>query len=251
MKKVKRIYNWVPDRPDHRDFDWLEHGEKIRGNSLPARADLRILMSPVEDQGNLGSCTANAFAGNLEFLANRAGKTFDASRLFIYWNERAAEGTVGEDSGAIIRDGIKTLAKFGVCDEPLWPYVIRKFKQKPPAPAYKAALARKIQKYIRCRTLYETRACLAAGFPVVFGFTVYESFESDKVARTGVVPMPSKDEQVLGGHAVLAVGYDDKHKQLLVRNSWGPKWGQHGYFAMPYDYVANPDLADDFWSVRQ
>lgn len=246
---MKRSYNWVPDRPDHRDFKWADHGERVA--TLPARVDLRHLMSAVEDQGKLGSCTGNALAGNLEYIANKGGASFEASRLFIYYNERQVEGTVRTDSGALIRDGIKTLHQYGVCQEPTWPYVISRFRLKPVAKAYKEGATRKIQKYIRIESLLNLKMCLAAGYPVVFGFTVYESFESDKVTSSGVVPMPGKDEQVLGGHAVLAVGYDDSAKRLIVRNSWGSSWGQAGYFTFPYDYASNKDLSDDFWSIRQ
>ncbi len=151
----------------------------------------------------------------------------------------------------MIRDGIKSLAKQGVCSEPNWPYVIPKFNLKPGPACYKIALQHKITSYRRILTINEMRACLAAGFPFVFGFTVYESFESPEVARTGTVKMPQLHEKVLGGHAVLAVGYDDTEKLFLVRNSWGARWGMKGYFTMPYDYLASRNLSDDFWTIRR
>jgi C1A family cysteine protease len=206
----------------------------------------------VEDQGNLGSCTANALVGALEFLEIKDKVPYaDLSRLFIYYNERVIEHTTGSDSGAMLRDGIKTLAKQGACSEKKWPYLISKFRTKPTAACYKEALQHQITSYQRLQTLDEMRACLAEGFPFVFGFTVYESFESQQVAQSGVVQMPQPGERVLGGHAVVAVGYQDAAKRFIVRNSWGPAWGMKGYFTMPYDYLANRDLSDDFWVVRR
>jgi C1A family cysteine protease len=161
------------------------------------------------------------------------------------------EGTVKSDSGAMIRDGIKTLKKQGVCSEIKWPYVISKFAVKPKSACYKEALNHQITSYHRILTLNEMRACLAEEFPFVFGFTVYESFESQEVARTGIVNMPQPNEGTLGGHAVLAVGYDDSEKRFIVRNSWGTDWGQKGYFTIPYDYVADRNLSDDFWTIRK
>ena len=173
------------------------------------------------------------------------------SRLFIYYNERVIEHTVQEDSGAMIRDGIKTLVKQGVCSERSWPYVIAKFAKKPGAACYKEARDHQVTVYARLETADEMRACLADGFPFVFGFSVYESFESATVARTGVAPMPRRNEKLLGGHAVLAVGYDDARKRFLVRNSWGTGWGMKGYFTLPYDYLGDRNLCDDFWTIRR
>jgi C1A family cysteine protease len=245
----KHLRGWIPDLPDHRDF--LYAALRPAGVRLPKSVDLRPNMSPVENQGQIGSCTANALAGALEFLEVKSGQPLvDLSRLFIYYNERAVEHTISSDSGAMIRDGIKTLASLGVCPEKEWPYVITTFTKKPSAVCYKDAKKHTISSYHRIASLSEMRACLAEGYPFVFGFSVYESFESPTVARTGVVALPKPRERQLGGHAVCAVGYDDKASRLLVRNSWGPDWGMKGYFTMPYDYVANNNLSDDFWTVR-
>jgi C1A family cysteine protease len=205
----------------------------------------------VENQGQLGSCTANALVGNLEFLETKAGQSFnDLSRLFIYYNERAMEGTVGEDSGAQIRDGVKTLVKYGVCTEKNWPYKITQFTVKPSVACFKDASKHKVTSYHRILGLDQMRQCLAEGYPFVFGFSVYASFETPVVAKTGVLSLPKKGEKQLGGHAVCAVGYDDTAKTVLVRNSWGTDWGQEGYFTMPYDYISDNNLADDFWTLR-
>jgi len=246
----RRNYGWVPDIPDQRDY-LLSAVLRIPAR-LPVSVDLRPLCSKVEDQGNLGSCTANALAGALEFLERKDKVAFeDFSRLFIYYNERKIEHTVESDSGAMIRDGIKTLAKQGACSEKKWPYVAAKFTVKPSAACYKEALQHQITSYHRIITVDEMRACLVEGYPFVFGFSVYESFESQKVAKTGVVSMPKPGEQNLGGHAVLAVGYDDSKKRFIVRNSWGNKWGIKGYFTMPYRYLADRNLSDDFWTIRR
>jgi len=254
QSKVKRQriprYGWVPDLPDHRDL--LYGAVRPVPPTLPPRVDLRQTCSAVEDQGNLGSCTGNALAGAIEFLERKNKVPFiDASRLFIYYNERVIEGTVKSDSGAMIRDGIKTLKKQGVCSEKRWPYIISKFAVKPAAPCYKEALEHQITSYRRSVTLDEMRTCLAEGFPFVFGFTVYESFESQDVAKSGIVNMPQPNERAVGGHAVLGVGYDDAEKRFIVRNSWGTGWGQQGYFTLPYEYVADRNLSDDFWTIRK
>jgi C1A family cysteine protease len=252
MKKSSAInawYGWVPDRPDHRDQ--LYSAIAAPPATLPPSVDLRATCSPVENQGQLGSCTANALVGSLEFLEAKAGKqAVDLSRLFIYYNERALEGSVKEDAGAMIRDGVKTLAKQGVCTEKTWAYNIAKFAVKPPAAAYKQALAHQVESYHRLLTLQDMQACLAEGYPFVFGFSVYQSFESATVAKTGTLNLPKRSEKALGGHAVMAVGYDDATKRFLVRNSWGKDWGQQGYFTMPYAYLEDRNLSDDFWTLR-
>jgi len=240
-------YGWIPDTPDHRDFLYSSIAPKVK---LPTKVDLRSEDSPIENQGRLGSCTANALAGHLQFLEKIRGQAYqDVSRLFIYYIERSIEGTINFDSGAMIRDGIKGLAQFGVCPEVIWPYDITKFTRKPTVTCYKQALKNRIVSYHRLQTLDEMLNCLAERYPFVFGFTVYESFETLKVAKTGIAPMPKKTERTLGGHAVMAIGYDQKEKRFIVRNSWGEEWGQAGYFTLPYAYLET--LADDFWTIRQ
>jgi C1A family cysteine protease len=249
-KSIKHSYGWMPDLPDHRDY--LYAAVRRISATLPAAVDLRPGCPPVEDQGALGSCTGNAIVGALEFLELKDKLPLvDLSRLFVYYNERVMEHTVQSDAGAQIRDGIKSVSKQGVCSEVKWPYIISKFAVKPTAACYREALKHRIVEYHRLGTVDEMRACLAEGHPFVFGFTVYESFESQQVAKTGTVPMPRKSERVLGGHAVLGVGYNDKQKRFIVRNSWGTGWGKQGYFTMPYTYLANPDLASDFWVVHR
>ena len=249
MDSIKRRYGWLPDLPDQRDF--LFSLLKVPAR-LPKSVDLRPQCSPIENQGSLGSCTANALAGAVEFLELKDGVKFkDASRLFIYYNERLLIGTVNEDSGAYIRDGIKTLVKQGVCAETSWPYDISKFTKEPLQKCYEEALDHQIISYYRIGTLNQMKACLASGFPFVFGFSVYESFESEKVAKTGEVKMPKIWERCLGGHAVMAIGYNDNLKRFIVRNSWGEDWGMKGYFTIPYSYLSSRSLSDDFWTIRK
>jgi C1A family cysteine protease len=220
-------------------------------------------MPPVYDQGQLGSCTGNAIAGAMEFERDRQGLSdFIPSRLFVYYNERALEGTVSSDSGAVIRDGIKVVNSDGVCPETLWPYDIGMFSVKPPKRCYVAAETDKAVQYEAIQTLGDLKDAIASNLAVVFGFTVYESFQSQAVAQSGMLPMPKRGEATVGGHAVVAVGYSDSKSQVIVRNSWGASWGDHGYFYMPYQYMtgskASSDsspingahLASDFWAIQ-
>ena len=245
-------FGWIPDLPDHRDHMFAAAPAVL--TALPAAIDLRPQCpKEVYDQGQLGSCTGNAIAGAIEFdeIKQKAADIFTPSRLFIYYNERVIEGSVNSDAGAQIRDGIKTVAKQGACHEQIWPYDITKFRAKPSKAAYTDGAKHTAVQYQRLiQSLTEMKGCLAAGYPFVFGFTVYESFESATVAKTGIVPYPSTGEKVLGGHAVLAVGYDDASQRFIVRNSWGSGWGMKGYFTIPYSYLTNNNLADDFWTIR-
>jgi C1A family cysteine protease len=242
-------YGWVPDLPDARDFMYAAPESVL--STLPKKVDLRPDCPPVYDQGQLGSCTANAIGAAFEFQQRREQLAdFMPSRLFIYYNERKIEGTVDEDSGAMIRDGIKSVHKLGVCDEKIWPYDIGTFTQRPPAAAYSQAMDHQATVYRRVLpVLHQMQGCLASGTPFVLGFSVYESFESPEVAKTGVVPLPPRSERLLGGHAVLAVGYDDDSQRFLIRNSWGTDWGMDGYCTMPYGYLTDPSLARDFWAI--
>ncbi len=250
--KVQR-YGWVPDLPDARDHLYAAPMAMLK--KLPASVDLTSSFpDPPYNQGELGSCTANAIAAAIQFGRKKHGQTpnFIPSRLFIYYNERAMEGTVNSDSGAQIRDGIKSVVKLGDCrEDPTWPYDVTKFTAKPPPPAFTEAANYQVTSYSRVvQTLNQLKGCLASGYPFVFGFTVYESFESPEVASSGDMPMPAPTEQVMGGHAVVGAGYDDATQRFLIRNSWGTDWGKNGYFTMPYAYITENNLADDFWTIR-
>ena len=247
-------YGWRPDLPDHRDKKFkVEHLAPIQTVYL---AHKYKLPSPY-DQGSLGSCTSQALAFAVHFdLLNKHEQKVIApwipSRLFIYYNERMLEGTIDQDAGAAIRDGIKTLVTYGVCSEDAWAYNIDQFTNKPSTYAYNLAKAVKAIKY---ESLDNTNKqilvnALLQGFPIVFGMSVYESFESDAVAQTGIVPIPGFNERVLGGHAMSIVGYRVEDDTFVVRNSWSSSWGQNGYCRIPATYLTNSDLADDFWVVQ-
>lgn len=240
-------YGWIKDKHDPRDFSYRVD----KPIPLPPVVDLRNNYSHIYDQGELGSCTANAIAVAIDFeRVKQAKQPILPSRLFIYYNERNIEGTVHEDSGAQIRDGIKSVATLGACPEKEWPYVISHFTKRPSSRCFSDAHRNLVEQYLRLDNtkLDDLKHCLASGYGFVFGFTVFEDFESDLVASTGIVPMPHG--QSLGGHAVFAVGYDDNKQAFIVRNSWGPDWGDKGHFYLPYNYITDSQLADDFWSIR-
>ena len=242
-------FGWKRDLPDHRDFRFKVSVPK----PVPPLVDLRHLCPPVYNQGNIGSCTANALGAAFQFEQIKQGKdNFVPSRLFIYYNERAIEGTINEDAGAMIRTGIKTMVKDGVCPETKWKYIESKFKTKPCNCAYNVALDNQVLEYLRIspHTLQGVKECLADGYPVAFGFMIYESFMSSYVARTGIAPTPRENDSPIGGHAVMAVGYDDSMECLIVRNSWGSNWGVNGYFYLPYWYVTTLNASADYWTIR-
>jgi C1A family cysteine protease len=242
-------YGWRRDLPDQRDYQVSV--SLFRKLTLPNKIDLRPQMPPVYDQLALGACTSNAVAATLDFERGKQGEqTISPSRLFVYYNERVDQGTTKSDSGASIRESIKTVAKLGACPESEWPYDITKYTQKPVQKCYTDALNNEALIYASLKnTLSNIKGVLASGMVVNFGFTVYESFESDVVTKTGIVPMPKPSEQVLGGHAVVCVGYDNS-KGFIVRNSWGSSWGISGYCYMPYKYLTGK-LASDFWVIKK
>ena len=256
----KRKYHVKKQKNDPRDYTFkkLAALKSISTISLPSSISNRKYCSYIEDQGSLGSCTANAWAGLVQYNKCKngfGGKLYrDVSRLFVYYNERVIEGTINEDSGAELRSGAKTLANEGTCNEGEWKYYIDQFTTKPNDLCYINALPNKIHGYYSLNTLNDMKACLAAGQCFVFGFLVYDGFESKSMQDTGILNMPTQNERLLGGHAVMAIGYDDATQRFLIRNSWGKNWGikdgnLQGYFTMPYEYIANQNLSWDFWTV--
>jgi C1A family cysteine protease len=226
---------------------------------IPASIDLRQWCSPIVDQLSLGSCTANACAGLIEYYEKRAfGKYLNASRLFIYKTTRDLLGLTG-DTGAYLRSTMKALTLMGAPPEQYWPYTVSKFDNEPPAFTYAFASSYKAITYYRLdppgttsvQLLDSIKTKLAAGLPSMFGFTVYSS-----ISNSPDIPFPKTSDSVLGGHAVMVVGYDDNHKigtdtgALLIRNSWSTGWGNIGYGWLPYSYVLR-GLASDFWSLVQ
>jgi C1A family cysteine protease len=263
---------WVPDLPDHRDL--TAESEQIApllaktavdapAEALPAKADLRRWCPPIENQGDLGSCTANAGAGMIEYFERRAfGKHIDGSRLFLYKVTRSMLGWKG-DTGASLRTTMGALRLFGLPPEKYMPYNIAKFDQEPAGLLYALAQSFQAESFYRLdprtktpqEVLESIKSHLASGLPSMFGFTVYSSIKS--ADSTGRIPFPVPGDTVEGGHAVMAVGYDDnlvvnhpngssKTGALLIRNSWGTTWGEIGYGWLPYEYVIG-GLAEDWW----
>jgi C1A family cysteine protease len=260
---MKHIFGWHRDLPDYRDLKY-KTVHKYNIQDLPSFVDLRLKCSPVENQDQLGSCTSFSLAGALEFLEEQSLVSKSSSpeiltpnsystfsHLFIYYNERDAEGDVNEDGGGQLRDGIKTLATLGCCAESIWLYDESKVFVKPSEEAYMEAKNHTITSYLSLSSISDMKHTLAEGFPFCFGFTVYEGFESPEVASTGILQMPTPEESCVGGHAVLAVGYNDAEQMFIIRNSWGSDWGLQGYFKMPYQYIVNPNLVSDFWTIRR
>jgi C1A family cysteine protease len=252
LKFSHRSFDVIRDEPDPRDQHYEASLSLLR--KLPASVDLRPQCPPVLDQLGLRSCTAQAIANAHLFdqMKQEARRPRLPSRLFIYWNERKRLGLEDKDSGATLRGGIKVLARKGACTEGRWPYDPAKVLLKPAKRCFDKATSHRALSYRRLplRKLKLLQACLAEGWPFVFGFNLFREFDSQAVARSGVVPMPSADDKPVGGHAVLAVGYDSKARRFLVMNSRGPDWGQRGFFTLPFDYVTDTDLTHDAWTVR-
>lgn len=243
------LLGWRRDQPDFRD----KIAEiPLMIERLPSVVNLRPKCPPIYDQKSLGSCTAQAVGAVFQFteMEQRKAMTDIPSRLFIYYNTRLIEGTVSIDSGASLRNAIKSLARYGACREVDWPYKVSKYRIKPFKDIYDRAIVKQLKSYQRVpQQLYDLKMQLAHDNPIVFGFSVYDSFMSGAVEKIGIMEMPAPGESMLGGHAVTLVGYDDDHQAFLVRNSWGAKWGIKGYFYMPYKYVLDPNLSADFWTI--
>lgn len=263
LRELPDFRDYTPDSDEVRKILAKSAGLKSAAKAAPAKVDLRAWCSPIENQGSLGSCTAHAGVGMLEYYQRRAfGRHVDGSRLFLYKATRKLMGWTG-DTGAYLRDTMKAMVMCGVPPETYCPYVIAQFDDEPTAFLYALGDNYEAVKYYRldpagtppATVLANVRTYLAAGLPSMFGFTVYSSIPGNG-DKKGEIPFPKRGEKVLGGHAVLAVGYDDDKKigtskgALMIRNSWGTGWGASGYGWLPYDYVTR-GLANDFWALVQ
>lgn len=249
-RQIKR-FGWIPDLPDHRD----RRLSIPLAQPLPKEFDTAADFPPVYDQGNLGGCVAHGVKGIIEHQRKRQSQPFfDDSRLFVYFGGRKIEGDTSADSGLMVRDGIKSVLAFGTCPESEWPYDVGQFATEPPAKCYADARKHGTWMYSRITpTLYNLKFQIAHNMPFTFGFSVYDSFMSDVVASTGIMPMPASSEAVIGGHCVCGVGFSDARGAVKCRNSWSSAWGDPkapGYFWMPYAYITDPNLCDDFWEIR-
>ncbi len=244
---------------DEFKLDLAKHQFFPQARPLPEVFDPRKRWQKPYDQSQLGSCTGNGLAGTCHYILIREGKQkgldVDApaqipSRLFIYYNERASEGTIDQDAGALIHDGVKVVASKGFCFEDLLPYDISKFTETPEHACYQVGYQHRIKSYhaVDLTNLNAIKATLAGDNPIVFGFNVYPSFNN--VGKDGLMPMPKRGETPEGGHCVVWVGYDDSRRVLITRNSWGTDWADGGYFYMPYDFATNPNECSDSWTIN-
>lgn len=255
-QEPRRIYNLIPDKVDSRDIVFQAEKLRVDVSTLPQSYDLRSTgaVPPILEQGSIGSCGPNQISNGLRFCLRKlkASQDFQPSRLFIYYFARLVDGSpLNQDSGISIRGGLKAVQKYGACSENNWGYNVARFKDKPSEEAIKAAQSH-IQgfKYISVpQNVMNIKQALFGGFPIICGIQLYSSFESQRVKTTGIVGMPdTKKEALLGGHCVAIIGYDDRRQIFILANSWG-KWGNQGYFTLPYQYILDPKLSSSFWIV--
>jgi C1A family cysteine protease len=244
---------WLPQLPDHRDFK-LGAPSPMLGVLFvpnPPSVDLRPKIDWIYNQGQENSCTAHCSASMDKFIRRmKKQPDFDASRAFQYWNTRNLEGTEHQDDGAYIRDAMKVLNTIGAVPEESWEYNASTLYAVPPQALYPTAEQNKITTYWQInQTRNDLQYCLAQGFPFVFGIEVFDAMDSYEVARTGIVPMPNSGDKVLGGHAIMCVGYDNSKQWYIIQNSWGKDWGDKGFFYLPYEFVET-DCSSDFWTIR-
>jgi C1A family cysteine protease len=246
-------YGWRRSLPDHRDAPFTAALMARLPTTLPAHRDDRgtKYMPPVYNQGQTSSCTGNGTAGALQYMRRKQGLAdFVPSRMFIYYNGRAIDGTTSFDGGSQVRNVIKAVATQGACDETEWPFRTDQINMRPADKCYFDARTDLVTGYAAVpQNIDPFRACISDDKPIVFGFMVYSQFESDAMAQSGMLEMPDENAAPIGAHCVLACGFSDRSKVIICRNSWGKTWGDDGYFYMPYNYIVNPGLAADFWQI--
>lgn len=241
-------FGWIRQEPDIRDHPL----EMLTLAVNPAKSDLSGPMPPCWDQGRLGCCSGFDIAGvYVQALIREGLQPYDPAFMAVYYWERMVDHSpLDQDTGSTIRTSAKVAHKFGMPHGELWPYDPDRFAIRPDGRTITDAEAHRATRYTSIpQNLDALRTVLSNGKAVAFGFQVYEAFEGDAVARHGIVQMPRPNERDLGGHATGIFGHDDETKRFKVRNSWGPTWGNGGYFTIPYDYVLDPRLAGDFWTL--
>lgn len=241
--KKNNVRKSTPDRRDHR-IGLLNTKSKIL-----SAVNLKANLPYVFDQGQIGSCTANSAGSMFSWVVNKnKGGVFVPSRMFLYYNTRMLQGTISYDSGASLRDTMKALKNYGVCGEATWPYLYDKLFATPTQTCYDEGSLRQAISYASVPISLNTMKTIVQNRPFVLGISVYSSFYNPNVARSGIVPIPDiRKERLLGGHAILVMGYDDRRQSFLCRNSWGTSWGMKGDFYLPYAYATNRKLAFDAW----
>lgn len=256
---IIRILNWVPSLPTRLENVHRAMVREVAPRTLaPIYMTLIAELPPVRDQGQLGSCTAFSAEAPIAVAQSYAKRPnpINPSPLFLYYNERRLNGTIGSDSGAAISDIFRATNLYGICDESLWPYDITKFEDEPPQSVYDTAGGERAHIYAPIPQLKDNLiGCIHHGFPIDFGITVYSSFMS---ATDGNIPMPASGDTVEGGHAIDLVGYNEASVEndgipplsFVFRNSWSEQWGARGYGFLPFDYVLDPQYASDFWMIR-
>lgn len=249
-----RVFNWKREPEDPRDFQVQRH-EKLVSVPLPSIYELPADI-PIYDQSDLGSCVSNSSCAAYRFESEQLSGDFkfNPSRLFLYYNARMIDGTdPSDDAGTYVRSAFKSLNQTGVCHEEFCPYETEKFSQKPGVFAYADAPNNMIVRYASVpQDLTALKQVLVSGAGIVFGFNVYESFEQGNWdSTTGMMPIPKKNENILGGHSTILVGYADSKQAFLVQNSWGTEWGLQGKFWMPYSFLLDPKECDDFWCIDE
>ena len=248
----------IKDVEDKRDLPILQLHQRmgvVVQPLLPTSIDLRDFCPPVYDQQSLGACTGFGISSGVEAMRQQAGLPYvQLSQEALYYLERQAEGDVGQDGGAQIRTGLSIALKSGIPPYSDYPYDPATFTTPPTPQALTDAQGYKIGGYFRLWTVRQFQRTMAWKHFIVMGVDVFESFEGLKAEKTGVIPMPGPNEQLLGGHCILGVGYDDSKQVIIFRNSWSDQWGDKGYGYLPYEYLEKQSVAQgpyvsDMWAI--
>lgn len=244
--------SWIPDKVDDRDFMYSSNSELFVPIEVSKIVSLKKWCSPVETQKHHGSCVGNAATNAIELNRIRDGlEHVDFSRMFVYYNSRIFHSAVLKDEGTQIRYALSSINGIGVCRTYLWPYVSENINKRPSWNAYREAYKTRISAYYSIKGDYteiieQIEHAIRSGNPVLFGCLVYSDFCSGKLQKGGIARIPGDDENYVGGHAMLIVGFDSERRLLEVKNSWGIDWANNGYCWIPYDYL-KPSRASDFW----